>query len=118
MQSLAFAVLLPPDRTGAGVEALTSCWVGPRREAFQDARRRAGIVRESVWIQSAPAGDLAIVHLEADDLDIALAILATSAEPFDCWFRDAVRDFHGTALAAGFRAPDLVLDFDANRPDP
>jgi hypothetical protein len=115
MQSLAFAVLLRPDRTVASVEALTSCWVGARREAFQDARRRAGIVRESVRIQPAPGRDLAIVHLEADDLDIALTIMGTSAEPFDCWFRDAVRDIHGVALAEGFRAPDLVLDFDANR---
>jgi hypothetical protein len=115
MQSLAFAVLLPPDQTGASLEALTSCWAGARREAFRDARRRAGIVRESVWIQSAPGGDLAIVHLDADDLDIALTLLATSAEPFDRWFRDAVRDVHGIALAEGFRAPDLVLDFDANR---
>jgi hypothetical protein len=115
MQSIAFAVRLPPGRTEANVEALTSCWVGARKEAFQDARRRAGIVREAVWIQSAPGADLAIVYLEADDLDIALTILGSSAEPFDCWFRDHVREVHGFALEEGFRAPDLVLDFDMNR---
>ena len=49
------------------------------REAFRDAQRRAGIVREAIWIQSTPGGDLAIVYLEADDLDVAFAILKTSA---------------------------------------
>ncbi len=29
------AALLPPDQTGASVEALTSCWAGARREAFR-----------------------------------------------------------------------------------
>ena len=112
MQSLAFAVLLRPDQTEASVEALTSCWLGARREAFHDARRRAGIVREAVWIQSASGGDLAIVYVEADDLDIALTILGTSPEPFDSWFRDHAHHVHGIAWEEGFTAPGLVLDFD------
>lgn len=115
MQRIAFAVLLPPGQTEASVKALTSCWMGARKEAFQDARRRAGIVREAVWIQSAYSGDLAIVYLEADDLDIAFTILGTSAEPFDHWFRAHLREVHGSALEEAFNPPDLVLDFDANR---
>ena len=115
MQSIAFVALLPPDQTEANVEALTSCWLGGHKEAFQDARRRAGIVREAVWIQCSPNGDLAIVYLEADDLDIALTILGTSAEPFDAWFRDHVREVHGIALERGFTPPDLVVDFDIDR---
>jgi hypothetical protein len=115
MQSIAFAVLLPPGQAGAHAEALTSCWVGARKEAFQDARRRAGIVREAVWIQCAPSGDVAIVHLEADDLDIALTILGTSAEPFDRWFRGHVHPVYGIAWEEGFTAPELVLEFDSNR---
>ncbi len=112
MQSLAFAVLLPPDQTEASVDALTSCWRGARRESFRDARRRAGILREAVWIQTAPGGDLAIVYLKADDLDVAFTILRTSAEPFDSWFRDHARHVHGSVWSEGFTAPELVLDFD------
>ncbi|HRD59752.1 MAG TPA: hypothetical protein PLZ93_03540 [Nocardioides sp.] len=112
MQKRAFAVLLPPDRVEASAQALASCWLGERREAFQDARRRAGIVREAVWIQSAPGGSLAILYLEADDVDIAFTLLKTSAEPFDIWFREQSHDVHGIALAEGFSAPELVLDFD------
>jgi hypothetical protein len=115
MQSVAFAVPLLPDQTDADRIALASCWVGARKEAYQDARRRAGIIREAVWIQPAPDGDVAVVYLEADDLATAFTILGTSAEPFDRWFRDHVRRVHGIALEEGVTAPELVLDFDTNR---
>jgi hypothetical protein len=54
VQSVAFAVRLLPGQTEAVRIALASCWAGARKEAYRDARRRAGIVREAVWIQSAP----------------------------------------------------------------
>jgi hypothetical protein len=115
VQSVAFAVPLLPGQTEADRIALASCWAGARKEAYQDARRRAGIVREAVWIQPAPGGDVAVVYLEADDLTTALTILGTSAEPFDRWFRDHIRQVHGIALEQGFTAPELVLDYDTNR---
>ena len=77
--------------------------------------RRAGIVREAVWIQPGPGGDVALVYLEADDLATAFTVLGTSAEPFDRWFRDHVGQVHGIALGEGFTAPELVLDFDASK---
>ncbi len=115
MQFLAYATPLLSDQTDTSRIALTSCQLGARREAYQDSRRRAGIIREAVWLQSAPAGSLAVVYLEADDLATALRMLATSPEPFDRWFRAHLRDVHGTALDEGFSAPELVLDFDTNR---
>jgi hypothetical protein len=115
MQSVAFAIPLLPGQTEASRIALASCWVGGRKEAFQDARRRAGITREAVWIQPAPGGDVAVVYLEADDLAAAFTMLGTSAEPFDRWFREHVRQVHGIAFEQGFTAPELVLDFDVNR---
>jgi hypothetical protein len=115
MQSVAFIRPLLVGQTDASRTALTSCWVGARKEAHQDARRRVGIVREAVWIQPAPGGDVAVVYLEADDLATAFRILGTSAEPFDCWFRDHVRQVHGIALEEGFTPPEVVLDFDINR---
>ena len=90
---------------------LASCWSGVRK----DARRRAGIIRETVWIQPAPGGDVAVIYLEADDLAAAFTIWGTSAEPFDRRFRDHVRQVHGIALDDGFTAPELVLDFDTSR---
>jgi hypothetical protein len=115
MQSIAFAVPLLVGQTGASRIALASCWSGARKEAHQDARRRAGIIREAVWIQSSPRGDLAVVYLEADDLAAAFTILGTSPEPFDRWFRDQFRQVHGIALEEGLIASEPVLDFDINR---
>ena len=115
MQSVAFAIPLLPGQTDADRIALASCGAGARKEAYQDARRRAGIIREQVWIQPGPDGDVAVVYLEADDLAAAFTILGTSAEPFDRWFRDHVRQVHGIAWDEGFTAPELVLDFDTSR---
>jgi hypothetical protein len=112
MQKLAFVAPLTPDQTEVTVETLASCWRGTQREAFRDARRRAGIVRETIWIQSAPGGDLAIVYLEADDLDVAFTILKTSPEPFDRWLRERSHHLHVVAEEPGFTAPALMLDFD------
>ena len=115
MQAVAFAVPLLPGQAGAVRIALASCWSGARKEAYQDARRRAGIIREAVWIQPGPGGDVAVVYLEADDLAAAFTILGTSAEPFDRWFRDHAGQVHGAAWEDGFTTPELVLDFDTSR---
>ena len=115
MQSVAFAVPLLPGQAEAVRVALASCWSGARKEAYQDARRRAGIIREAVWIQPGPGGDVAVVYLEADDLAAAFTVLATSAEPFDRWFRGYAGQVHGIAWDDGFTAPELVLDYGTGR---
>jgi hypothetical protein len=115
MQSVAFAVALLPGQTEAVQVALASCQAGARKESYQDARRRAGIVREAVWIQPGPGRDVAVVYLEADELAAAFTIVGTSAEPFDRWFRDHAGQVHGIAMDDGFTAPELVLDFDTSR---
>jgi hypothetical protein len=115
MQSVAFAVPLLRGQAEAVRVALASCRSDARREAYQDARRRAGIIREAVWIQPGPGGAVAVVYLEADDLAAAFTILGTSAEPFDRWFRDHVRQVHGIAWDDGFTAPEPVLNFDTSR---
>ncbi|MBV8950671.1 MAG: hypothetical protein JOZ99_07340 [Actinobacteria bacterium] len=113
MPALAFVAPLLPGKTATDRDALASCAYGARKAAYEDARRRAGVTREAVWIQATPAGDMAVVYLEADDLGRALETIGTSDEPFDCWFRDHVRDVHGIALEEGFPPPEQVLDLDA-----
>jgi hypothetical protein len=92
---------------------MISCWTGERKAAHQDARRRAGITRESTWLQSTPDGDVAVVLIEADDLGVAMGTLATSDEPFDRWFREHLRSVHGFDLADGMPLPELILDYRA-----
>jgi hypothetical protein len=115
MQTIAFAIPLLPDRARVNRVELASCWVGARREAHQDARRRAGIIREAIWMQPTPARDISVIYLEADDMGAALSVLETSDEPFDRWFREHLRQVHGTTWASALAAPELVLDFDTNR---
>lgn len=117
MAAIAFAVPLLAGKTDVDRLAMESCWRGQRREAYQDARRRAGVTKESVWLQSTPNGDLAVVYIEADDIDAALAALAGSQEPFDRWFRSHIREVHGVSLENGFPPPLPLLDFDINQPD-
>lgn len=110
-QAMAFAAPLLPGKTEADRSALSSCWNGDRKAEHEASRKRFGITRETVWIQSTPNGDLAVVLLEADDLEAALGGLATSEDPFDQWFREHVRDVHGIDLAEGGPSPELALDY-------
>lgn len=111
MQTIAFAAPMLPGKTEADREALASCGSGDRRAEHQASRKRAGIARESVWIQSTPAGDVAVVVVEAPDVQAAMGSLATSEDPFDRWFREHIKDVHGMDLAEGFPPPEQVLDF-------
>ena len=110
VQAIAFAAPLLPGKTDADREALASCAQGDRRAGHEASRKRAGITRESVWIQSTPDGDVAVVVLESPDIQAAMGALATSDEPFDKWFREHIREVHGIDLAAD-GSPEQVLDF-------
>jgi hypothetical protein len=111
MPSLGFVVPLLPGKAAADRSAMRSCWDGERSASHRAARARLGITREAVWIQPTPAGDVAVVYLEADDLPSALEGMATSDEPFDRWFREHVREVHGLDLERGMTPPEQVLDY-------
>lgn len=113
MQTIAFAAPMLPGKTDTDREAMASCASGARKAEHVASRARAGIARESAWIQSTPNGDVAVVVLEAPDIQTAMTNLAASEDPFDRWFRDIVREAHGIDLAAGFEPPEQVLDFRA-----
>lgn len=111
VQTVCFAAPLLPGTTSVDREAMLSCWDGERSEDYVASRRRHGITRESTWIQTTPAGDFAVVLIEAADLSSAMLGLATSQEAFDVWFRDHLRAVHGLDLAQGMSLPEQVLGF-------
>jgi hypothetical protein len=111
MQTIAFAAPILPGKTQADRDAIAACAHGDRQAEYQASRKRAGIRRESVWIQSTPDGDVAVILIEAPDIQAAMGSLATSQDPFDRWFRENVKDVHGMDLAEGFPPPEQVLDF-------
>ena len=109
-QAIAFAAPFLPGKTDADREVMAS-FSGDRQADFEASRRRAGITRESVWIQSTPNGDVAVVLIEADDIAAAMGGLATSDEPFDVWFRDHIMDMHGMDISQPSEPPELALDY-------
>jgi len=111
MQSVAFVAPLLPGKTETDRQVIESCAHGERQAAFEASRIQHGISREAVWIQPTPGGDVAIIYLEADDLQAAFHGLGSSEEPFDVWFRGHVRDVHGIDLAEGFPPPEQAIDF-------
>ena len=113
MQTIGFIAPLLPGKTEADRAAMISCWRGERRAAFEASRRRLGINREAIYVQSTPIGDVAVVYWEADDVEAALKGMATSDEAHDVWFRDHVREVHGINVEDGFPPPEQVLDYRA-----
>lgn len=111
MPAIGFVAPLLPGKTETDRAAMTSCWRGERKEGYQASRRRLGITREAVFIQSTPAGDVAVVYWEAEDIEAAFKGIATSQDPFDRWFRDHVREVHGLNVEEGFPPPEQVMDF-------
>ncbi len=111
MQTIAFASPILPGMTQTDRDNIESVASGERQADHLASRKRAGIAREAVWIQSTPDGDVAVVLIEAPDIQAAMGALATSEDPFDVWFRGSVKEVHGMDLAEGFAPPDHVLDF-------
>lgn len=111
VKEIGFAVPLLPGKAETERDAMLSCWHGQRSERHAASRERLGITRESVWIQRSSAGDMAVVHLEADDVHAALQRMGTSDDSFDCWFALHVSDVHGISLAEPLPPLEQVLDF-------
>jgi hypothetical protein len=110
---MAFAVPILPGKSETERAAFASCGSGERQGDHAASRERAGITRESVWIQSTPAGDMAVVLLEGDDIGAAMGGFATSQEPFDAWFRDLLMDVHGIDLSGDAPSAEQLLDYRA-----
>jgi len=111
MPMIAFAAPLLAGMTEVDRDAMSSFQNGERQADYEASRRRATITRETTWIQMTPMGDLAVVYMEADDLDAAFATLGSSDEPFDRWFRDHTRQVHKISLKDGFPPPEMILDY-------
>ncbi len=109
-----FAVPILPGKTEAWKEAMASI-NGPRRKEYEEARRRIGVKREVVGLQSTPQGDLVAVYMEAEDLPKAFAAMLASEAPFDRWFvEEVLKGIHGWDPSRGplpFSPPDC--DFSA-----
>jgi hypothetical protein len=89
---LAFAVPLLPGKAeglrGWAREAFDS-----RRRELTESRLALGQTREEVFLNSSPAGDVAVAYLEGKDPIEANREFAASAAPYDRWYKDSLREF-------------------------
>ena len=84
-----FVAPIPAGKTDAWRKAVAEI-NGPRNAAYKESRRKLGIKREHVSLQSTPMGDMVVVHMDApDQTDVMRAMLQSTSE-FDTWFRDTV----------------------------
>ena len=68
---------------------------GSRHGEYEWTRQRLGITKECIWFAQMPQGEMAIVYLEMEHSELAIAQLATSDLPFDRWFRSQLLELHG-----------------------
>lgn len=91
MALVVFALPVVPGKTnrvrGLGKEIETV------REEYEQLNRRATLNAHRVFLQSTPAGDIAIYLLEADDFSRVPRIFG--ATTYDDWWLDWMRDVHG-----------------------
>jgi len=71
---------------------------GPRRDQYESTWKSLGVTRHQVWHRETLDGTLAVVYLEADDLQAAMDGIASSDDEFSRWFRGRVKDVHGIDL--------------------
>ncbi len=109
-QNLAFATPYVPGAIDKERAAMAAVSTGDRAEAHAASRRRAGLTRETVWLQETPDGHVAITYLEADDLDRAMETLMTSDDPHDVWFRELLEEVHGIDMSEPMQPPELLID--------
>jgi hypothetical protein len=112
MPATTFAAPILPGKTEAWKKAVAEL-KGPRKAEYEESRRRMGVTREVVSLQSMPQGDMVIVFLEGSDPTGVVAKYLASNAPFDKWFADAVlKDVHG--MGGAVPPPnELFLDWRA-----
>jgi len=97
MPAVAFASLILPGKQEAWRRFLQEMREF-RQSEYEESHRGLGITRELLWLAQTRQGDVAITYLEADDPLQVLMKLAASKLPFDRWFKEQLREFHGLDL--------------------
>lgn len=111
MPEFSFAAPILPGKTAAWLAAIDEI-KGSRNAAYQESRRKLGIKREHVSLQSTPMGDMVVVHMDAPSQGVMGAMMQSTSE-FDTWFvHHVLADVHGFDLNGPPPPPvEVVLDF-------
>jgi hypothetical protein len=104
-----FAAPIRAGKTDAWRKAVDEI-KGARNAAYKESRKKLGIKREHVSLQSTPMGDMVVVHMDAPDQGDVMRAMMQSTSEFDTWFRETVLvGVHGFDLKAGPPPPVTVV---------
>jgi hypothetical protein len=106
----------------AGKTEAVKSWMeelkGPRCDELRNYLERAGLSRESWYLQTSPGGDLLITFALVEDPEQSFRGYAYSEHPFDLWMKAKILEFTGIDLNAPKEGPlperpmpELVLDW-------
>jgi hypothetical protein len=90
-RGFAFAAPLAPGKTDAA-RAFAREAYQTRRAELTASRLGQGLVREEVFLNQTPAGDVVVVYVEGDDPVEGNRRFAASSAPYDRWFKDRCRE--------------------------
>ena len=109
MPAITFAVPILPGKTEMWKQAAAEM-IGPRKDAYEDSRRRMGITKEVVSLQHTPDGDYVVVCLEGDDPASELERMLHSDASFDRWFTETILSgAHGLDASQELPPPNQVF---------
>ena len=111
MAAVTFNAPILPGKTESWKQAVQEMQ-GPRKNEYEESRRRMGITREVVSLQQTPQGDSVVVFLEGDDPGSVVSRYLNSSDPFDKWFADTVLvGVHGMNASAVPPGNQLFVDW-------
>jgi hypothetical protein len=90
-KGFAFAAPLQPGKTEAARTFAQEAYV-TRQSEMAESRASKGLIREEVFLNQTPAGDMVVVYLEGNDPVDGNRQFAASNTPFDRWFKDRCRE--------------------------
>ena len=111
-RGLAFCAPAIPGQTEFGRRFCDEAYVA-RRDELASSRRALGVNRETVCLNSSPAGDVVGVYFEADDPVEANRRFAASQAPYDVWFKDQLRQLFPPEIDLGQPLPPITEVFDS-----
>ncbi|MBC7645094.1 MAG: hypothetical protein H7123_08205, partial [Thermoleophilia bacterium] len=94
MDTVAFVTRIKPGKVAALTDFCAALESGQRPEVI-DSHRRAGLVREQVFVQYAPMGELAIFVWDTDDAARVFRSFATDASDHGAWYRSELHEICG-----------------------
>ncbi|MFZ0891876.1 MAG: DUF6176 family protein [Thermoplasmata archaeon] len=111
MPLYAFVAPLQPGKTDEYRQFVAELG-GPRKTEYETSRKDAGFHRETIFLQKTPMGEMVVVVQEAENAEKAMDSLRSMKDPFNVWFFQKIKDFHGIDVVGNdMPMNELLLDY-------